>query len=38
VEEVFHPDAELIGDIGTSVAALADALYQRVKPNPEFLR
>jgi acetolactate synthase-1/2/3 large subunit len=38
VEEVFHPDAELIGDIGTSVSALADALHQRVKPDPEFLR
>jgi acetolactate synthase I/II/III large subunit len=36
VEEVFHPDAELIGDIGTSVTALADALHQRVKPDPEF--
>ena len=38
VEEVFHPDAELIGDIGTSVTALADALHQRVKPDPEFLK
>ena len=38
VEEVFHPDAELIGDIGTSVSALADALHQRMKPDPEFLR
>jgi acetolactate synthase-1/2/3 large subunit len=38
VEEVFHPDAELVGDIGTSVIALADALHQRVKPDPEFLR
>jgi acetolactate synthase-1/2/3 large subunit len=38
VEEVFHPDVELIGDIGTSVTALADALHQRVKPNPEFLK
>ena len=38
VEEVFHPDAELIGDIGTSVSALADALHQRVKPDPEFLK
>jgi acetolactate synthase I/II/III large subunit len=38
VEEVFHPDAELIGDIGTSVTALADALHRRVKPNPEFLK
>jgi acetolactate synthase I/II/III large subunit len=38
VEEVFHPDAELIGDIGASVTALADALHQRIKPNPEFLK
>jgi acetolactate synthase I/II/III large subunit len=38
VEEVFHPDAELIGDIGTSVTALADGLHQRVKPDPEFLK
>jgi acetolactate synthase-1/2/3 large subunit len=30
VEEVFHPDAELIGDIGTSVAALADRLDGRL--------
>src|ERR1700730_7104706 len=38
VEEVFHPDVELIGDIGTSVTALADALHRRVRPNPEFLK
>jgi acetolactate synthase I/II/III large subunit len=38
VEEVFHPDVELIGDIGTSVTALADALHRRIKPNLEFLR
>jgi len=38
LEEVFHPDVELIGDIGTSVTALADALHQWIKPNPEFLR
>src|ERR1700742_928949 len=37
VEQVFHPDAEVIGDIGTTVTALADALQQRVKPAPEFL-
>jgi acetolactate synthase I/II/III large subunit len=36
VEQVFHPDAEVIGDIGTTVAALATALHQRVKPAPEF--
>jgi acetolactate synthase-1/2/3 large subunit len=36
VEQVFHPDAEVIGDIGTTVAALAAALHQRIKPAPEF--
>jgi acetolactate synthase-1/2/3 large subunit len=36
VEQVFHPDAEVIGDIGATVTALADALQQRVKPAPEF--
>jgi acetolactate synthase-1/2/3 large subunit len=36
VEQVFHPDAEVIGDIGTTVTALADALQQRVKSAPEF--
>jgi acetolactate synthase-1/2/3 large subunit len=30
VEEVYHPDAELIGDIGASVAALADRLGGRI--------
>ena len=37
VEEVFHPDAELIGDIGASVTALADRLGGRLEPDPEFL-
>src|SRR5882757_9204986 len=37
VEQVFHPDAEVVGDIGTTVAALGTALHQRVKPAPEFL-
>jgi acetolactate synthase I/II/III large subunit len=37
VEQVFHPDAEVIGDIGTTVTALADALQQRVKVAPEFM-
>jgi acetolactate synthase-1/2/3 large subunit len=36
VEQVFHPDAEVIGDIGTTVTALADALQLRVKAAPEF--
>jgi acetolactate synthase-1/2/3 large subunit len=38
VEQVFHPDAEVVGDIGATVAALADALHQRVKSAPEFLK
>ena len=38
VEQVFHPDAEVIGDIGTTVTALADALHQRVKAVPEFMK
>jgi acetolactate synthase I/II/III large subunit len=37
VEQVFHPDAEVIGDIGTTVTALGDALDQRVKAAPEFM-
>jgi len=36
VEQVFHPDAEVIGDIGTTVTALADALQGRVKAAAEF--
>jgi len=34
VEEVFYPDAELIGDIGASVTALADRLEGRLSPDP----
>ncbi len=34
VEEVFYPDAELIGDIGASVAALADQLEGKLSPDP----
>src|SRR5215468_4459439 len=30
VEEVYHPDQELIGDIGASVSALADRLGGRI--------
>jgi acetolactate synthase-1/2/3 large subunit len=32
VEQVFYPDAELVGDIGASVAALAARLDGRIKP------
>ena len=34
VEEVFYPDAELIGDIGASVAALAGRLEGKLTPDP----
>jgi len=37
VEEVYHPDAELIGDIGASVAALADRLGGRIAEQTEML-
>jgi len=37
VEEVFHPDAELIGDVGASVTALADRLEGRLAPDPGML-
>jgi acetolactate synthase I/II/III large subunit len=38
VEQVFYPDAELIGDIGVTVAALADRLEGRLGPDDEMLR
>jgi acetolactate synthase-1/2/3 large subunit len=37
VEQVFHPDAELIGDIGATVGALADRLAGRVAQDDEML-
>jgi acetolactate synthase-1/2/3 large subunit len=37
VEEVYHPDAELIGDIGASVSALADRLGGRLAEQPAML-
>jgi acetolactate synthase I/II/III large subunit len=37
VEEVFYPDAELIGDIGTTVTALADRLDGKLKTDPGIL-
>jgi acetolactate synthase I/II/III large subunit len=36
VEEVFYPDAELIGDIGASVTALADRLEGKLSPDPDM--
>jgi acetolactate synthase-1/2/3 large subunit len=37
VEEVFFPDAELVGDIGASVTALADRLEGRITPDEGML-
>jgi acetolactate synthase-1/2/3 large subunit len=37
VEQVFYPDAELIGDIGATVATLADRLGGSFKPEPGML-
>src|SRR5262249_1160912 len=38
VEQVFHPDAEAIGDIGATVTALAETLGGRLRPAAEFLK
>ncbi|HEY4135127.1 MAG TPA: acetolactate synthase large subunit [Alphaproteobacteria bacterium] len=37
VEEVYHPDAEVIGDIGASVAGLADRLEGKIEASPVLL-
>ncbi|CAN7553040.1 acetolactate synthase large subunit [Phyllobacterium sp. LjRoot231] len=37
VEEVFYPDAELVGDIGASVTALADRLEGKLKSDGVLL-
>jgi acetolactate synthase I/II/III large subunit len=37
VEQVFYPDAEMVGDIGASVTALAERLEGRLKPASEIL-
>ena len=37
VEEVFYPDAELVGDIGASVTALADRLEGKLKSDGSIL-
>ncbi|MCZ0738434.1 acetolactate synthase large subunit [Phreatobacter sp. AB_2022a] len=37
VEQVYHPDAEVVGDIGASVALLADRLNGRLKPDQPLL-
>src|ERR1700742_359139 len=38
VEQVFHPDAEAIGDIGATVTALAEMLGGRLRPAPELAK
>jgi acetolactate synthase I/II/III large subunit len=37
VEQVFHPDAELIGDIGANVLALAARIEGTLEPDPSML-
>ena len=36
VEQVFYPDAELIGDIGANLTALAERLAGRVRAEPDM--
>jgi acetolactate synthase I/II/III large subunit len=37
VERVFFPHAEVVGDIGASLALLADRLGGKLEPDPNFL-
>ena len=37
VEQVFHPDAEVVGDIGATVASLADRLGGRPDPDGSII-
>ena len=37
VEEVYHPDAEVVGDIGMTVSALADRLEGKLAGEPSML-
>ncbi|SEF46379.1 acetolactate synthase large subunit [Bosea lathyri] len=37
VEQVYHPDAEVIGDIGATVTALADRLGGKLDPDQTLL-
>ena len=37
VEQVFHPDTEVLGDIGATVTALAGRLEGQLKPDPGML-
>ncbi|WP_026191122.1 acetolactate synthase large subunit [Methylobacterium sp. WSM2598] len=38
VEQVFHPDAEVVGDIGVTVTELAARLGGRLDPDPGMLQ
>jgi acetolactate synthase-1/2/3 large subunit len=37
VEQVFYPDAEVVGDIGATVTALAERLEGKLQPDPGML-
>ncbi|AOO79623.1 acetolactate synthase large subunit [Bosea vaviloviae] len=37
VEQVYHPDAEVIGDIGATVTGLADRLEGKLEADPSML-
>lgn len=37
VEQVYHPDAEVIGDIGTTVTEIAERLGGKLDPDPALL-
>jgi acetolactate synthase-1/2/3 large subunit len=37
VEQVFYPDAEIVGDIGATVTALAERLEGKLQPDPGML-
>jgi acetolactate synthase-1/2/3 large subunit len=37
VEQVFYPDAELVGDIGATVIALAERLEGKLTPDPGMM-
>jgi acetolactate synthase-1/2/3 large subunit len=37
VEQVYHPDAEVIGDIGATVTGLADRLEGKIEPDASML-
>lgn len=37
VEEVFHPDAEVVGDIGDAVSRIADRIGGKLDPDPALV-